>query len=67
MACSEIAQDGVRFPNRGIAVLNDGHPAMGIHRQERGRIEPAEFAAGIDMLVIEREFADQPHDLLDVE
>jgi len=28
---------------------------------------PAELAAGIDMLVVKREFADQPHDLLDVE
>jgi hypothetical protein len=41
----------MRFPNRGVAVLNDGDAAMGIHRQESLRIEPAEVATGVDMFV----------------
>jgi hypothetical protein len=57
----------VRFPNRRITVLNDGHAAMGIHRQESWCIEPAEPATGIDMLVFKPQFADQPHQLLDIE
>jgi hypothetical protein len=67
MARRQIAKDGVRFPYNGIAVLNHGYTAMGIHRKERRRIEPAEGAAGIDMPVFKPEFADQPHHFLDVE
>src|SRR5882724_9829277 len=51
MTRGQIAKNGVRFPNRRITVLNDGYTAMGIHRQESRRIEPAEPAAGVDMLV----------------
>ena len=41
--------------------------AMRIQRQETRRIESAEAAAGVDMLMGKTEFADQPHHLLDVE
>jgi len=40
---------------------------MGIHCEERGRIEPTEFASGIDMFVDKLKLADQPHDFLDIE
>jgi hypothetical protein len=40
---------------------------MGIHRAELRRIETTEGAAGVDMVVVEVQFADQPHDLLDFE
>jgi tripartite-type tricarboxylate transporter receptor subunit TctC len=40
---------------------------MGFRRQEGWRIEAAEIAAGIDMLVRQFELADQPHRFLDVE
>ena len=52
---------------RASTVLNDGHTAVRIHRQESRCIEPAEPATGIDMLVFKSQFADQPHDLLDIE
>jgi hypothetical protein len=40
---------------------------MGIHGEKIRRVERAEAAAGVDMLVRETRFADQPHHLLDVE
>jgi hypothetical protein len=31
------------------------------------QVEPAEFAAGVDMLMSKIKLADQPHDFLDIE
>ena len=50
-----------------ITIRDDGNAAMRIHGEESRRIESAERAAGIDMLVRQFELADQPHHLLDVE
>ena len=67
MARREITKDGVGFPHRGIAIPDDGNAAVRVHRQESRRIEPAKRTAGVNLLVREFEFADQPHDFLDVE
>ena len=67
MARGQITKNSVRFPYDGIAIPDHGDAAMRIHRKEVRRIEPAEGAAGVDMLVRQFELADQPHDLLDVE
>ena len=40
---------------------------MGIHCQKLRRIETTEGAAGVDVAVRKPEFADQPHDFLDIE
>jgi hypothetical protein len=40
---------------------------MRVNRQKGRRIQSTERTAGIDMFMREIEFADQPHDLLDVE
>src|SRR5262249_6749850 len=67
VARGEIAQNGVGFPHRGVAVANDRNAAMGIHGEKSRIIEPAEAAAAIDMLVRQFQLADQPHHLLAVE
>ena len=51
------------FPHDGIAVLHHRHAAVRF-REEIRQVEPAEFAAGVDMLMSKIEFADQPHDFL---
>src|SRR4051812_2785197 len=66
MPRSKIAKDRLRFPYRRGVVLNHGNAAMGIHREEIRRIEPAKLPPGIDMLMRQFELADQPHDLLEV-
>jgi hypothetical protein len=43
------------------------HAAVRIHHEEIRQVEPAEFAAGVDMLMSKIELADQPHDFLDIE
>jgi hypothetical protein len=50
-----------------IAVLYHRHAAVRIHREKTRQVEPAEFAAGIDMLMSKTEFANQPHIFLDIE
>jgi hypothetical protein len=66
MARREVAQEACDSHTiASSSLMTDA--AMRIHRQEAGRIEPAEAAAGVDMLMHQSEFADQPHHLLDVE
>ena len=57
----------MRFPDDGVAIPDHGTAAMRVHRQKGRRIEPAGRAAGVDMFMRQIEFADQPHDFLDVE
>jgi len=63
----EIAKDGVRLPHDSVAIGDHRHPAVRIHREKAGRVEPAKGAAGVDMLMSKAELADQPHHLLHVE
>jgi hypothetical protein len=62
----EIPDDRIRFPQNEIAVYEGRHQPGRIHRQIGGRIVAAEFQPQIDSFVSQTEFADCPHDFLDV-
>src|ERR1043166_5545338 len=67
VARREVAQDRVRFPQRGLAVDDDRQAAVRVHGAELCRVEPAEGTADFDMTVREAQLAHEPHDLLHVE
>src|SRR6266516_3944271 len=66
IARGKIADDGIGFPHRKIAVLQRGHQPVGIHSKIGRLLVAAEFSADVDALVLEPELADRPHHLLNV-
>src|SRR5262245_42169957 len=67
VASGQVPENGMGFPHRQIAILDHRHASMGVQRPKRRRIEPAEVAAGGDVLMGKTELADEPKHFLDVE
>ena len=67
VARREIAQDRVGFPHHEAIVVDHGDPPVRIHGEERGIVQSAECAAGVDVGVWQAELADEPQGLLHVE
>src|SRR5262245_58427642 len=67
VAGGEVSQNGVGFPHRQIAILDHRYASVRVQRPERRLIEPAEVAAGGDVLMGKTELADEPKHFLDVE
>ena len=67
MAGGQIPENGVGFPHRQIAILDDRYASVRVQRPKRRLIEPAEVAAGGDVLMGKTELADEPKHFLHIE
>jgi hypothetical protein len=55
------------WEHRQIAILDHRYASMGVQRPKRRLVEPAEVAAGGDVLMGQTEFADEPKHFLHIE
>src|SRR5207247_857034 len=67
VAGGQISEDSVGFPHRQIAILDHRYASMGVQCSKRRLVEPAEIAAGGDVLMGQTELADEPKHFLDIE
>src|SRR4051812_9185176 len=67
MTRRQVAQDRMRLPNNHAVVVDDRDLAVRVHGAKLRRVQPAELPARLDVPVHELQFADQPHDFLQIE
>src|SRR5262245_46132799 len=67
VAGRQISENGVGFPHRQIAIFDHRYASVRVQPPKRRLVEPAEVAAGGDVLVGKTELADEPKHFLDVE
>src|SRR5262249_30400916 len=67
VAGGQVPENGVGLPHRQIAILDHRYASMGVQRPKRRLVEPAEVAAGRDVLMGQTEFADEPKHFLHIE
>src|SRR5262249_61284156 len=67
VAGRKIPENGMGFPTREIVILDHRYASVRVQRPKRRLVEPAEAAAGGDVLVGKTELADEPKHFLDVE
>src|SRR4051812_30307631 len=67
MTRRQVAQDRMRLPNNHAIVVDDRDLAVRVHGAKLRRVQAAELPACLDVPVHELQFADQPHDFLQIE
>src|SRR5882762_7336257 len=67
IACRQVAQNRMRLPDDNTIVVDDRDLAVRVHGAKFVRVETTEPSADFDVPVRQMQFADQPHDFLQIE